>query len=60
MKESNDPKIKQLIEYSLVLEGTNRNVGTHAAGVVIAPGRITDYVPLYKTPSTDVITQYRV
>lgn len=58
VKESNDPKIKQLIEYSLVLEGTNRNVGTHAAGVVIAPGRITDFVPLYKTPSTEVITQY--
>ena len=58
VKESNDPKIKQLIEYSLVLEGTNRNVGTHAAGVVIAPGKITDFVPLYKTPSTEVITQY--
>ncbi|MCL4538371.1 MAG: DNA polymerase III subunit alpha [Bacteroidetes bacterium] len=58
VKESNDPKIKQLIEYSLVLEGTNRNVGTHAAGVVIAPAIITDYVPLYKTPSTEVITQY--
>lgn len=58
VKESNDPKIKQLVESSLVLEGTNRNVGTHAAGVVIAPGKITDYVPLYKTPSTEVITQY--
>ncbi len=58
VKESNDPKIKQLIEYALVLEGTNRNVGTHAAGVVIAPSKITEYVPLYKTPSTDVITQY--
>ncbi len=58
VKESNDPKIKQLVEYSLVLEGTNRNVGTHAAGVVIAPGKITDYVPLYKTPSTEVITQF--
>lgn len=58
VKESNDPKIKQLIEYSLVLEGTNRNVGTHAAGVVIAPSDISRYVPLYKTPSTEVITQY--
>ncbi|MCL4540221.1 MAG: DNA polymerase III subunit alpha, partial [Bacteroidetes bacterium] len=58
VKESNDPKIKQLIEYSLVLEGTNRNVGTHAAGVVIAPSDISKYVPLYKTPSTDVITEY--
>ncbi len=58
VNESNDPKIKQLIEYSIVLEGTNRNVGMHAAGVVIAPAIITDYVPLYKTPSTEVITQY--
>ncbi len=58
VRDSVDPKIKQLIEYSLVLEGTNRNVGTHAAGVVIAPAKITDYVPLYKTPSTEVITQY--
>ena len=58
VKESNDPKIKQLIEYSVVLEGTNRNVGTHAAGVVIAPSDISRYVPLYKTPSTEVITQY--
>ncbi len=58
VKESNDPKIKQLIECSLVLEGTNRNVGTHAAGVVIAPGKITDFVPLYKTPLTEVITQF--
>jgi DNA polymerase-3 subunit alpha len=58
VKESNDPKIKQLLEYSLVLEGTNRNVGTHAAGVVIAPEDIMKFVPLYKTPSTDVVTQY--
>ncbi|MGC8652406.1 MAG: DNA polymerase III subunit alpha [Candidatus Kryptoniota bacterium] len=58
VKESNDPKIKQLIEYSLVLEGTNRNVGTHAAGVVIAPDDIMNFVPLYKTPSTEIITQY--
>ncbi len=58
VKESNDPKIKQLVEYLLVLEGTNRNVGTHAAGVVIAPDSITEFVPLYKTPSTEVITQY--
>jgi len=58
VKESKDPKIQQLIEVSLVLEGMNRNASTHAAGVVIAPGPISDYVPLYKTPQTDSMTQY--
>ena len=32
----------------------------HAAGVVIAPGNISDYVPLYKTPQTEVMTQYNM
>jgi len=58
VKESNDPKINTLIDVSLTLEGMNRNSGMHAAGVVIAPGNISDYVPLYKTPSTEVMTQY--
>ncbi|MFN0159018.1 MAG: DNA polymerase III subunit alpha [Bacteroidota bacterium] len=60
VKESNDPKIKMLIDASLVLEGMNRNAGMHAAGVVIAPGNISDYVPLYKTPQTEVMTQYNM
>ncbi len=60
VKESNDPKIKMLIDASLVLEGMNRNAGMHAAGVVIAPGNISDYVPLYKTPNTEVMTQYNM
>ena len=51
VKESTDPKIRTLVEASLVLEGMNRNAGMHAAGVVIAPGNISDYVPLYKTPA---------
>lgn len=58
VKDSPDPKIKELIEISLVLEGMNRNASTHAAGVVIAPGPISDYVPLYKTPQTELMTQY--
>lgn len=58
VKESTDPKIKDLITISLVLEGLNRNASTHAAGVVIAPGPIIDYVPLFKTPSTELMTQY--
>jgi DNA polymerase-3 subunit alpha len=60
VKESTDSKIKELIEYSLVLEGLSRNVSTHAAGVVIAPGDISDYVPLYKTPQTEAMTQFNM
>jgi DNA polymerase-3 subunit alpha len=58
--ESTDPRIRTLIEASLVLEGMNRNAGMHAAGVVIAPGNISDFVPLYKTPQTEVMTQYNM
>ncbi len=60
LKESDDEKIQELIQISLVLEGLNRNASTHAAGVVIAPGPIIDYVPLYKTPQTEVMTQYNM
>ncbi len=60
VKESKDEKIRELIEISLVLEGMNRNSSTHAAGVVIAPGPLTDYVPIYKTNQTDVMTQYNM
>ncbi len=60
LKESDDPQMRQLIEYSLILEGLCRNVSLHAAGVVIAPGKLTDYVPIYKTPQTEVATQYNM
>jgi DNA polymerase-3 subunit alpha len=60
VKESSDEKIKTLVSASLALEGLNRNAGMHAAGVVIAPGCISDYVPLYKTPATEVMTQYNM
>ena len=52
--------MRMLVEVSLTLEGLNRGAGMHAAGVVIAPGRISDYVPLYKTPQTEVMTQYNM
>ncbi|HCA78851.1 MAG TPA: DNA polymerase III subunit alpha [Bacteroidetes bacterium] len=60
VKETGDEKIKLMIETGLVLEGMNRNVSTHAAGIVIAPGEISDYVPMYKTPQTDLMTQYNM
>jgi len=43
-----DPAVRELIDIARKLEGTNRNVGTHAAGVVIANGPVTDYVPVQR------------
>ncbi|MFO0851947.1 MAG: DNA polymerase III subunit alpha [Gemmataceae bacterium] len=43
-----DPTVRQWVDIALKLEGTNRNVGTHAAGVVIADGPITNYVPVQR------------
>jgi DNA polymerase III subunit alpha len=60
VKDTDDEKIRELIDISLVLEGLNRNASTHAAGIVIAPGPLTDYVPVYKTPQTEVMTQYNM
>jgi len=50
-----DPRVKKLIDLSLKLEGLNRNVATHAAGVVIADKKLTDSVPLYKDPSSNLL-----
>ncbi len=43
-----DPNVRELIDIARRLEGTNRNAGTHAAGVVISNGPLTDYVPLHR------------
>ena len=50
-----DPRIKKLTELSLKLEGLNRNVATHAAGVVIADKKLTEVVPLYKDSTADLL-----
>jgi len=49
---------RELIQHALVLEGMNRHASTHAAGVVIAPSDLTNYVPLYKSSQGDVTSQY--
>jgi len=49
---------RRLIEHSLVLEGLARHASTHAAGVLITPEELTNYVPLYKTKEGDITTQY--
>ena len=43
-----DKRVDKLIELSLKLEGLNRNMATHAAGVVIAGHNLTEQVPLIK------------
>ena len=50
-----DSRVKKLTDLSLKLEGLNRNVATHAAGVVIADKKLTDMVPLYKDNSADLL-----
>ena len=40
-----DERYKQLLDYAMALEGLSRHTGVHAAGVVIAPGPVDDYVP---------------
>ena len=51
----NNKKVEKLIELSLKLEGLNRNMATHAAGVVIAGENLSEQVPLYKDHSADLI-----
>ena len=49
---------RKLIENSRILEGLARHASTHAAGVVITPGELTKYTPLFKSSQGDVTTQY--
>ena len=57
----NNTKVKKLLELSLKLEGLNRNMATHAAGVVIAGDKLSDQFPLYIDHSSNLTlpsTQY--
>jgi DNA polymerase III subunit alpha len=57
----NNKKVKKLLDLSLKLEGLNRNMATHAAGVVIAGNTLAEQFPLYEDRSSNLIlpsTQY--
>jgi len=57
----NNKKVKKLLDLSLKLEGLNRNMATHAAGVVIAGSKLAEQFPLYVDHSSNLIlpsTQY--
>ncbi len=56
--ESEDPQVKKMMEFAKVLEGCPRQTGIHAAGVIIAPGKVYDYVPVSLSKEKDVVTQY--
>ncbi|WP_250508815.1 DNA polymerase III subunit alpha [Caballeronia sp. GACF4] len=55
----NEDEVHQLLELAQRVEGLTRNVGMHAGGVLIAPGKLTDFCPLY-TQGEDggVVSQY--
>ena len=53
-----DPRVKDVLEMGKRLEGMSRNAGVHAAGVVIAPGPINDYAPLFKSNRDEITTQW--
>jgi DNA polymerase-3 subunit alpha len=55
-----DPKVKEVIDIGQRLEGMSRHASVHAAGVVIAPGPITDYAPLYKGARDEITTQWNM
>ncbi|MGI9132888.1 MAG: DNA polymerase III subunit alpha, partial [Rhodoferax sp.] len=58
-REAKEEDVKTLLELARKLEGMTRNVGMHAGGVLIAPGKLTDFCPLYQQPGSDsAVSQY--
>ena len=54
-----DEEVAQLIDMARRLEGLARNAGKHAGGVVIAPGKLTDFSPLYcEADGSNLVTQF--
>ncbi|MBS1187567.1 MAG: dnaE1 [Burkholderiaceae bacterium] len=59
-REQNEEEVKQLLALAEQVEGITRNVGMHAGGVLIAPGKLTDFCPLYRQGGEEagVVSQY--
>jgi len=53
-----DERYRKLIDYARNLEGMTRHASVHAAGVIIAPGRIDDWAPLFRSNRGEITTQY--
>jgi DNA polymerase-3 subunit alpha len=56
--ESRDPRVAELLAVAKRLEGLTRHASVHAAGVVIAPRPLTEFVPLYKGQRDEITTQW--
>jgi DNA polymerase III subunit alpha len=52
-REAAEEEVAELLSLAMRVEGIVRNVGMHAGGVLIAPGKITDFCPLYQQPGSD-------
>jgi DNA polymerase-3 subunit alpha len=58
-REAAEEEVAELLRLAYKVEGLVRNVGMHAGGVLIAPGKITDFCPLYQQPGSDsAVSQY--
>ncbi|MBP8928510.1 MAG: DNA polymerase III subunit alpha, partial [Ottowia sp.] len=54
-----EDEVKTLLALAQKLEGLTRNIGMHAGGVLIAPGKLTDFTPLYQQPGSEsAVSQY--
>jgi DNA polymerase-3 subunit alpha len=53
LREKNEEEVAELLALAERVEGMVRNIGMHAGGVLIAPGKITDFCPLYMQPGSD-------
>ena len=56
--EQKDERVKELLSVARRLEGMTRHASVHAAGVVIAPRPLTEFVPLYKSQKDEIVTQW--
>jgi DNA polymerase III subunit alpha len=58
-REKAEEEVAELLALATRVEGLVRNIGMHAGGVLIAPGKITDFCPLYQQPGSDsAVSQY--
>jgi DNA polymerase-3 subunit alpha len=58
-REEQEEEVRELLTLAEQLEGLPRNIGMHAGGVLIAPGKLTDFCPLYAAEgSTSVVSQF--
>ncbi len=54
----NDNSIHKMLDISMRLEGLSRHASTHAAGVVVSPKPMVEYLPLYRGKKDELVTQY--